>query len=156
MVLELRGLNKKILDLDVAFKLLLSVSKPHTISVEEIISTLDVHEDKLKDHLIKREEKQKAHSDRNRGRGRGHGRGRSCGKGSGRCSFKIEDSDDKSFFKDKSKVTCYNYKKKGHYSNECWFPKKKRSKNDEEKANVTKEQITKTTLLMTFEVNEVL
>ena len=102
VVNELRSLGEVITDAEVAAKLLRSVSGKfdaittsieqfqdlETITLEEVIGTLKVHEDKLNARMVKREEKallakafikekKKDHDPSNgRVRGRRHGRGR--------------------------------------------------------------------------------
>ena len=100
VVNELRSLDEVITNAEVAAKLLRSVSGKFdaittlieqfqdlkTITLEEVIGTLKVHEDKLKAHMVTREEKallakafikEKDHDPSNgKGRGRGRGRGR--------------------------------------------------------------------------------
>ncbi|CAA7394595.1 unnamed protein product [Spirodela intermedia] len=133
------------------------------ILVEEVHGTLMIHEDKLQDRLVKREEKvslahalgknkKKDSSDSSQARGRGRG----CGKGRARGMMKIEDFDDDKRPRDKSFVTSYNCQKKGHYANECRFPKKERPKVDKQKAIVAEENSSDNSLLMAFEDSDVL
>ena len=99
VVNELRTLGEVITDVEVSTKLLRSVSSKldaittsieqfqdlEMITLEEVISTLKVHEDKVKAHVVKREEKallakafikeKKKDYDSSNGRGRGQGRG---------------------------------------------------------------------------------
>ena len=103
VVNELRSFKEVITDAKVAANLLCSISGMfnaittsieqfqdlETITIEEVIGSLKVHEDKLKARMVKREEKalwakvfikekKKDHDPLNvRGRGRGHGRGHS-------------------------------------------------------------------------------
>ena len=62
-----------------------------------------------------------------------------------------EEEDEQKPQQDKSKITCYNCHKLGHYSNECKFPKKNKPKNDKEKVNLIEEDKVETTLLMATE-----
>ena len=104
VVNELRSLDEVITDVEVSGKLLRSVSGKfdvittsiekfqdlEMITLEEVIGTLKVHEDKLKARMVKREEKallakafikeKKKDHDPSNGRGRGRGRGRGCGR----------------------------------------------------------------------------
>ena len=104
VVNELRSLGGVITDAEVAAKLLRSVSSKfdaittsieqfqdlETITLEEVIGTLKVHEDKLKARMVKREEKallakafikeKKKDHDPLNGRGGGRGRSRGCGR----------------------------------------------------------------------------
>ena len=108
IVVEMRGLGEKIADSEVAAKLLRSVAGKFdsiTSSIEqfqdvdnltlyEVLGSLKIHEDKLKDRSVKRKEKallaralgklKKKEDDSSRGRGRGRGRNR--GRGRGRSS----------------------------------------------------------------------
>lgn len=165
IMVELKSLGEKLTDVDVITKLLRSVSGKfnsittyleqfqdlNSTSVEEILETLKIHEDKLKDRLAKKEEKallsralnkdksKESKTSISRGRGKGRGRGRGHGRGRGKSSSKVQDSDDDEKPRDKSIVTCYDCQRKGHYLNECRQPKKERPKNDNEKSNLTKE-----------------
>ena len=130
------------------------------ITLEEVIGTLKVHEDKLKARMVKREEKallakafikeKKKDHDPSNGTGRGQGRGRGRSRNNPRNSE--EDEDEKP--KDKSKVTYYNCQGKGHFANECRKPKKERLKKDsQEKAHLAEEE-KETTLLMAIETSD--
>ena len=164
IVVEIRGLGEKITDSEVAAKLLQFVSgKFHSITnsieqfedinnltLDEVLGSLKIHEDKLKDKFLKREEKallaralgklKEKEDDSSHGNGRGGGRNR--GRGRGRSSYSKYDSEDK------SKITCYSCQKLGHYSNECKLPKKNKPKKDKEKVNLVEEDKVVTTLLM--------
>ena len=138
VVNELRSIGEVITDAKVAAKLLSSVSDKfgaittsikqfqdlETITLEEVISTLKVHEDKIKAHLVKREEKAllakafiKDKKDFDSSNGRGPGRGR------GQYNSRKTEEDEEEKPKDKFKITWYNYQGKGHFSNECRKPK---------------------------------
>ena len=130
------------------------------ITLEEVIGTLKLHEDKIKARLVRREEKsllakafikeKKKDYDSSNDRGRGRGRGKGRGRNNPRKSE--EDEDEKP--KDKSKVTCYNCQGKGHFANECRKLKKERPKKDpQEKAHLAKEE-KETTLLMAIEASD--
>ena len=117
VVNKLRSLGEVITDAKVVTKLLRSVSRKFdaittsiekfwdldTITLEEVMGTLKVHEDKIKARLVKREEKallekafikdKKKDFDSSTGRGRGRSHGRN----------NIHEEDEKP--KDNSKVT---------------------------------------------------
>ena len=71
IVVEMRGLREKIADREVAAKLLRSVARKFdsitslieqfqdvdNLTVDEVLGSLKIHEDKLKDRFVKREEK---------------------------------------------------------------------------------------------------
>ena len=153
IVVEIRGLGEKIADSEVAAKLQSVAGKFDSItsSIEQfqdvdnltldaVLRSLKIHEDKLKDRSVKREEKallaralgklKKKEDDSSHGRGRGRGRNR----GRGRCwsSYSKDDSGDEDEQKpqDKSKITRYNCQKHGHDSNECKLTKKNKPKKD--------------------------
>ena len=103
VVNELRSLGEVITDAEVATKLLHSISPKfaaittsieqfedlETITLEEVIGTLKVHEHKLKARMVKREEKallakafiKKKKKDHDPSNGKGRGRGRGKGRG---------------------------------------------------------------------------
>ncbi|CAA6662618.1 unnamed protein product [Spirodela intermedia] len=177
IMIELKSLGYKVSNVDLSAKLLRSVSSKFdsittsieqfqnldTISIDEILITLKIYEDKLQDHYVKREEKallahalkknKKKHSSNGtqaRGRGRGCGKGRGYGRGRGRSATKIEDFDDDEKLRDKLIVTCYICQNKGYYVNECRFPKE-RLKMNKEKTIVAEEHSSNNSLLMAFE-----
>ena len=131
------------------------------LTLDEVLGSLKIHEDKLKDRSVKREEKallaralgklKKKEDDSSHGRGGGRGRNR--GRGRGRSSYSNDDSEDEDEQKpqEKSKITWYNYHKLGHFSNECKLPKKNKPKKDKEKVNLIEEDKVETTLLMAIE-----
>ena len=110
----------------------------------DVLGSLKIHEDKLNDISTKREEKailaralgklkrKENDSSQDRGRGRDINRGTRHGR-----SYSKDDSEDVDEEKphDKSKITCYNCQKLGHYSNECKLSKKNKPKKNKEKVN---------------------
>ena len=91
------------------------------LSVDEVIGSLRVHEQRLQKRDLKEEEQvllaraynQSKKTDRGSS-SRGRGRGRR------RCRFSKNDKEEeerKPF--DKSKIKCYNFQKMGHFSDEC-------------------------------------
>ena len=116
IVVEMRGLGEKIPDSEVAAKILRSVAEQFdsitssieqfqdvdNLTLDEVLGSLTIHEDKLKDRSMKREEKallvralgklKKKENDSSHGRGRGRGRNR--GRGRGRSSYSKDDSED--------------------------------------------------------------
>ncbi|CAA7401824.1 unnamed protein product [Spirodela intermedia] len=97
-----------------------------SLTLDEVIGSLKVHEDKAFGKFKKKED------DNSRGRGTG------CGRSQGRSSHRNEnggEEDEKP--RDKSKVTCYKCKKLRHYVNECYQSKKYQLKKDKsEKVNI--------------------
>ena len=101
----MRGLGEKIPDSEVAAKILRSVAEKFdsitssieqfqdvdNLTLDEVLGSLTIHEDKLKDRSMKREEKallvralgklKKKENDSSHGRGRGMGRNRGRGRG---------------------------------------------------------------------------
>ena len=154
IVVEIRGLGEKIADNEVSAKLLQSISRKfysitssieefydvNSLTLDEVLGSLKIHEDKLKDRSVKREEKallawalgklKKKEDDSSHGKERG--RGRNIGRGRGRSSYSKDDSEDEDEQKpqDKSKITYYNFQKLGHYSNDCKLPKKNKRNKD--------------------------
>ena len=117
------------------------------LSVDEVIRSLRVHEQRLQERDSREEEQvllarafnqskkgNRGSSSRGRGRGRGLSRGRGRGHGRGKFSKNDRDEEEKKPF-DKSKIKCYNCQKMGHFADECYSDTKKKGK--EEKANVT-------------------
>ena len=175
IVVEIRRLGEKIVDSEVGTKLLRSVAKkfnPISSSIEqfqdtdnltldEVLGSQKIHEDKLKDRFAKREEKsllaralgklKKKEDDSSHGRGRRRGKNR--GRGRGRSSYSKDNLEDEDEQKphEKSKITCYNYQKLGRYSNECKLPKKNKPNKDKEKVNLIEEEYVETTLLKAME-----
>lgn len=153
VVIDLKSLGEEMFNVDLSIKLLRSVSSKFdsittsikqlwnldTLSVDEIIGTLKIHEDKFWDWSIKREEKvlmahalgknkkiDSTKSSQLRGKGRGHSKGRGRGRGWGRSATKNGSYDENERSRNKSSITCYNCQKKGHYSNECYLRKRDR------------------------------
>ena len=128
------------------------------LSVDEVIGSLRVHEQRLQERDSREEEqvllaraynqsKKTDHgsSSRGRGRGRGSSRGRGRGRERGRFSRNDKDEEEKKLF-DKSKIKCYNCQKMGHFADECYSDIKMKGK--EEKANVTEETEEESALMM--------
>ena len=117
------------------------------LSVDEVIESLRVHEQRLQEIDSREEEQvllarafnQSKKGDRrssSRGRGRGLSRGRGRGRGRGKFSKNDKDEEERKPF-DKSKIKCYDYQKMGHFADECYSDTKKKGK--EEKANILEE-----------------
>ncbi|CAA6674327.1 unnamed protein product [Spirodela intermedia] len=96
-----------------------------SLTLDEVIGSLKINEDKLKDRSTKTEEKalltrafgksEKKEDDNSRGRGT------SCSRGRGRSNHHNENSDEEDEKpRDKSKVIFYKCKKLGHYVNKCY------------------------------------
>ena len=126
------------------------------LSVDEVIGSLRVHEQRLQERDLREEEQvllaraynQSKKTDRgssSRGRGRGMSRGRGRGRGRGRFFKNDKDEEEKKPF-DKSKIKCYNCQKMGHFTHECYSDTQKKGK--EEKANVTEETEEESALMM--------
>ena len=108
------------------------------LSVDEVIGSLRVHEQRLQERDSREEEQvllaqafnQSKKGDRgssSRGRGRGLSRGRGRGRGRGRFSKNDKDEEEKKLF-EKSKIKCYNCQKMGHFADECYSDTKKKGK----------------------------
>ncbi|GJS54680.1 zinc finger, CCHC-type containing protein [Tanacetum coccineum] len=129
------------------------------MSVEEVVSRLKTHEERIKGHGEMEEKKllltHQEWSDRNkkndgdtkgtqgrwnngsRGRGRGRGRGfNNRGRGRGRGGeYQRGSSNSAPINRDKSKVQCYNCQSFGHFASECTNPRKARN----HESNLTQE-----------------
>ena len=108
------------------------------LSIDEVIGSLRVHEQRLQDRESREENKvllaravnESKKNDRgssSRGRGRGSKRGRGRGHGRGRFSKNDKDEEEIKPF-DKSKIKCYNCHKMGHFADECYLDTKKKGK----------------------------
>ena len=126
------------------------------LSVDEVIGSLRVHEQRLQERDSREEEQvllaraynQSKKTDRgssSRGRGRGTSRGRGRGRGRGRFSKNDKEEEERKPF-DKSKVKCYNCQKMGHFADECYSDTKKKGK--EEKVNISEETEEESALMM--------
>ena len=128
------------------------------LSVDEVIGSLRVHEQRLQERDSREEEQvllarafnksnKSDHGSSSRGRGRGSSRGRGRGRGHGRGRFSKNDKyeEEKKPF-DKSKIKCYNCQKMGHFADECYSDTKKKGK--EEKANISEETEEESALMM--------
>ena len=126
------------------------------LSIDEVIGSLRVHEQRLQERDLREEEQvwlarafnQSKKSDRgssSRGRGRGSRRGKGRGCERGRFSKNDKDEEEKKPF-DKSKIKCYSCQKMGHFADECYSDTKKKGK--EEKANISEEIEEESALMM--------
>ena len=121
------------------------------LTLEEIIGSLVVLEEKLQNRVVRKEEnlllaKATAKKDLEVGCGRGRGRSRGRGRGNGRGqSSNRKGGEEEPKPQDKSKVQCYNCDKYGHYALECRKEKK------EEKANFAEKEEPQSSLLMIVE-----
>ena len=144
MVYKLQSLEEVITNAELVAKLLQSASSKfdvittsiekfqdlETITLEDVIGTLKVQEDKFKARLVKRKEiallakalikdkKKLFDSSNSRGQGKGHGRGRSR-----RTNRSNEDDEDE---KPKYKSKSHEITFKMHFANQCRNPKKYR------------------------------
>ena len=126
--------------------------------VEEVISHLKAHEERIRDYDSREEEKhlllthgesltqtkkkdmvdssfsstkeRGSHNKENKGHGRGHDCGRKCGSRGGHENAS-QTHDDPNPWKDKSMIKCYSYERYRHYAMKCF--NKKRN----EEANLT-------------------
>ena len=107
------------------------------LSVDEVIGSLRVREQRLQERGLREEEhvllaqdfnqpKRGDHGSSSRGRGPNRGRGR--GRGRGRFSKNDKDDERKPF--DKSKIKYCNCQKMGHFTDECYTDKKKKCKEE--------------------------
>nr|DAD48258.1 TPA_asm: hypothetical protein HUJ06_018195 [Nelumbo nucifera] len=125
------------------------------MSIDELQSSLLVHEQKLNRENNEEQTALKASTEFSgmRGRGRGRsGRGRGRGGRGNRDSTHISKRDDNSQEKekgkyDKSKIKCYRCRYFGHYKNECYT---KLPKETGEKSNFSEKKNEEETLLMAF------
>ena len=126
------------------------------LSVDEVIGSLRVHEQRLQERDSREEEQvllaraynQSKKTDRgssSRGRGRGTSRGRGRGRGRGRFSKNDRDGEEKKPF-DKTKIKCYNCQKMWHFADECYSDTRKKGK--EEKVNISEETEEESALMM--------
>ena len=170
IVSELRDLGERLEEKEAVAKLLRSMPVKYDsltfsleqfgnmrgLSVDEVIVSLRVHEQRLQERDSREEEQvllarafnQSKKTDRgssSRGRGRGNSRGRGRGRGRGRSSKNDKEEEERKPF-DKSKVKCYNCQKMGHFADECYSDTKKKGK--EERANVTEETEEESALVM--------
>lgn len=76
-------------------------------TIDELQSSLLVHEQRMKPHVVEEQALKVSLGESSRGRGRGRGGMRGRGRGGGRRSF------------DKATIECYNCHKLGHFQYEC-------------------------------------
>ena len=168
IISELRDLGEKLEEKEAVAKLLRSMPVKYDyltfsleqfgnmrgLSVDEMIGSLRVHEQRLQERDSREEEKvlldrafnQSKKTDRgSSSRGRGTSRGRGRGRGRGRSSKNDKEEEERKPF-DKSKVKCYNCQKMGHFTDECYSDTKKKGK--EEKANISEETEEESALMM--------
>ena len=159
IISELRDLGERLEEKEAVAKLLRSMPVKYDsltfsleqfgnmrgLSVDEVIGSLRVHEQRLQERDSREEEKvllaraynQSKKTDRgSSSRGRGTSRGRGRGRGRGRSSKNDKEEEERKSF-DKSTIKCYNCQKMGHFADECYSDTKKKGK--EEKANTTEE-----------------
>ena len=126
------------------------------LSVDEVIGSLRVHEQRFQERDSREEEQvllaraynQSKKTDRgssSRGRRRGTSRGRGRGRRRGRSSKNDKEEEERKSF-DKSKIKCYNCQKMGHFVDECYSDTKDKGK--EEKDNVIEETEEESALMM--------
>ncbi|XP_078433682.1 uncharacterized protein LOC144704977 [Wolffia australiana] len=129
-----------------------------TMTLDEAIGSLKVHEAKIPDRQLEEEEQALLTQaiEKNKGRGeylkneRGEhskGRGRGCtrghGRGRGKSTGDRSNQGERKPF-DKSKIQCYNCQKFGHFASEC------RNEKKEQILNVAQAEVEPPTLLMAF------
>ena len=123
-----------------------------SLSVDEVIGSLRVHEQRLQERDSREEEQvllarafnQPKKGDRgssSRGRGRGSSRGRGRGREHGRFSKNDKDEEER-----KPSDKSNNCQKMGHFADECYLDTKNKGK--EEKVNVPKETKEELALMM--------
>ena len=170
IIFELRDLGKLLEEKEAVVKLLRSMPVKYDsitfsleqfrnmrgLSVDEVIGSLRVHEQRLQERDSREEEQvllarvfnQSKKGDRgssSRGRGRGSSRGRGRDRGRGRFSKNDRDEEERKPF-DKSNIKCYNSQKMGHFSDECYSDTNKKGK--EEKVNISEENEEESALMM--------
>ena len=170
IISELRDLGERLEEKEAVAKLLRSMPMKYdsltfsleqfgnmrSLSVDEVIGSLRVHEQRLQERDSREEEqvllaraynqsKKTDHGSSSRGRGRGTSRGRGRGRGRGRFSKNDKEEEERKPF-DKSKVKCYNCQKMGHFTDECYSDTKKKGK--EEKVNISEETEEESALMM--------
>ena len=170
IISELRDLGERLEEKEAVAKLLRSMPVKYdsltfsleqlgnmrSLSVDEVIRSLRVHEQRLQERYSSEEEQvllaqafnQSKKSDRgssSRGRGRGSSRGRGRVSGCRRFSKNDKDKEERKPF-DKSKIKSYNCQKMIHFAYECYSDTKKKRK--EEKINISEETEEESALMM--------
>jgi hypothetical protein len=121
VVNKMRGFGEQMVDTTVVEKILRSLIEKFnyivcsieeskdidTLSIDELQSSLMVHEQKFHKHDAEEQALKITHENRSGGRGRGRGSFRRRGRGRGRQAF------------DKSNIECYRCHKLGHFQYEC-------------------------------------